>query len=317
MDHQAHGLDLDHPIFREPTHPKFKWTTAPREKQYEDRKSVLYPEGMADTCRFTDFEEDKPDGWNPILVSHEGFFTDIPGFENLAEGHSGKMLGSLSLARQGRYFYWGFSIDPQRMTAWAEDTFVNVIHYMYRKRHSLTVEYVCKTRRILEVYLELNQRSGYLRGIEEHLPGSLTEVWRETYDPSPDGCRTWLDRYQPYGFSGKSDAHRGDRYKTVFEVDADALALGTPNAERKSLERWIDLAIEGSGEERSRARRCLSRYIHRDIAPIDDGWRAWYEKYRQRIVFIESTGFWWQEDPRVLELEQAAARRALSGAIRK
>ena len=32
-------------------------------------------------------------------------------------------------------------------------------------------------------------------------------------------------------------------------------------------------------------------------------WDAWYEKHRDRIVFIESTGFWWQEDPRILERE--------------
>ena len=83
------------------------------------------------------------------LVSHEGFFTDIPGFENLAEGQSGKMLGSLSLARQGRAFYWGYSIDPERLTAPAEDTLENVIHYTYRQRHAQTVPYVCTTRRSL------------------------------------------------------------------------------------------------------------------------------------------------------------------------
>jgi hypothetical protein len=29
---------------------------------------------------------------------------------------------------------------------------------------------------------------------------------------------------------------------------------------------------------------------------------------KDRVVFIESTGFWWQEDPRVLEAEEARAR---------
>ena len=32
-------------------------------------------------------------------------------------------------------------------------------------------------------------------------------------------------------------------------------------------------------------------------------WDGWYAKRKDRIVFIESTGFWWQEDPRILENE--------------
>lgn len=306
MDHQGHGLALDHPIFNTPNEAEFEWTEAPREKQYEGLTSPLYPDGMDETYRLAKFEVDKADDWNPTLVAHEGFFTDVPGFENLAEGHSDKMLGSLSLARQGRYFYWGYSIDPERMTDGAKDTLVNVLHYMHGKRDSLTVEFACKTRRILWIYLELGRRKGYERGVKEHLPGQLTPEWRETYEPTMEGAAAWLGKYQPYVFSGKGERHRSERYPTVFEVDADALALDTPNAERSSLERWLELAEGGAPEERARAERCLERYVHPDIAPGDGDWKRWYAKYRDRIAFIESTGFWWQEDPRVLERERPA-----------
>lgn len=307
MDHQAHGLDLKHPIFHEPNEVTFEWTEAPREKQYEGLKSVLYPEGMGATFRLTNFE--KASGyWNPTLVNHAGFFTDVPGFENLAEAHSGKVLGSLSLARQGRYFYWGYSIDPERMTAAAANTLVNVLHYMHRKRASLTVRFVCKPRQTLSTYLLLNRRTGYTRGIEEHLPGSLTPETRATYDPTPEGCAAWLEKHLPFVFSGKAEQHRGPKYKTIFEVDADAMALGTPNAERTSLERWMKLAAT-KGEDAERARRCLARYVHPEITPKDGDWKAWYARNRDRIVFIESTGFWWQEDPRVLEREMAKRER--------
>jgi len=309
MDHQAHGLDLKHAVFNEPNKVTFSWTEAPVEKQYENKTSVLYPQGMGDKLKLTKFEHAKG-YWNSIAVNHEGFFTDVPGLENLAEGHSGKVLGSVSLVRQGRYFYWGFSIDPDRMTKPAQDTLVNVLHYMHKKRDSLTVKYVCKGRQILWTYLDLQRRKPrYKRGIEEHLPGSLTPKWRETYDSSVEGCAAWLDKHLPYVFSGKSEKHADRRYKTVFEVDADAMALGTPNAKRESLERWIQLAAGDDKEKQTLATRCLKRYVHPSIAPRGAGWSSWYQKQKDRIVFIESTGFWWQEDPRVLEKERAAAGR--------
>jgi hypothetical protein len=305
MDHQAHGLDLEHAIFNTPNKVSFSWTETPRESQYEGATSVLYPKGMAETFRLTPFEHDKADGWNPILVDHEGFFTDIPGFESIAEGHSAKCLGSLSLARQGRWFYWGYSIDPERMTDAAKDTLVNVLHYMRVKRDSITVPFVCKTRHIFHVYLDLNRRTGYKRGIEEHMPGSLTPAWRETYtDRTPAGYEAWLDRHLPYVFSGKAPEHRSERYPTVFEVDADAMALGTPNDAVASLEAWIGLSKK-EGAEGDRARRLLTRYVHPSVAPKDSSWDAWYEKQKDRIAFIESTGFWWQESPLVLERERA------------
>ena len=310
MDHQAHGLDLKHPIFNTPRKASFTFTEAAAGEQYQQKTSALYPDGVSGSVRLTSFESEK-DASNPIVVNHAGFFTDVPGLENLAEGNSAKVLGSLSLFRQGRFFYWGFSIDPERMTEPARDTFVNVLHYMHNKRHSLTVRFVCKPRMILATYLDLARRKpDYKRGIQEHFPGSLTPQWRETYDgSSTSSCAAWLDKHLPYVFSGKTDDHRGRRYKTVFEVDADALALQTPNAKRASLERWIALATGADPVARDRATRCLNRYVHPAIAPADGDWATWYAQSKPRIVFIESTGFWWQEDPRILEREHAAVRR--------
>ncbi len=316
MNHQGHGLALKHSIFNHPNAVVFPSTKTPREKQYEDLTSPLYPEGMGETYEVVDFEVSKPDGWNPTIVSHEGFFTDVPGFENLAEGCSGKMIGSLSLARQGRYFYWGYSIDPQRLTDPAQGTLENVIHYMSSKRHSLTVPFACTTRRSLWIYLELNRRVGYLRGIEEHFLGTVQEESRQGYVATPEGLKAWLDENLAYVFSGKTPSHKGTRYTTVFEVDTDAKVLKTPNGERASLETWIQLAGGEDKEKSATAEDLLERYVHPDIAPASvDGrcdWAAWYERSRDRIVFVDSAGFWWIEDPRVLEREQRQAR-ALSG----
>jgi len=300
MDHLGHGLALDHPIFHTPNRPIFEYVEKERPKHYLGQTSPLWPEGVPATYRLAKFEHEKPSGWNPTIVCHEGFFTDIPGFESLAEGNSAKMLGSLSLARQGRYFYWGYSIDPDLTTDGAKDTLVNVLHYMRGKRGSETVPFVCKTRKILWVFTVLGKETGYKRGVEEHFVGQLTPEWRETYTPTFEGAAAWVDENLAYVFSGKTAAHRGERYKTIFEVDVDAKALGTANNQRSSLERWIEL-VEEEGvepEARARAARCLRRYVHPSIAPEQaDGWSRWYAKHRDRIAFIDSTGFWWQIDP--------------------
>jgi hypothetical protein len=309
MDHLGHGLALDHPIFNTPHKATFDWIEKDRPKRYEGMDSPLYPKGVPETYRLALFEKEKPEGWNPTLVSHEGFFTDIPGFENLAEGNSAKMLGSLALARQGRYFYWGYSADPERLTAGAQATLLNVLHYMHGKRSSLTAPFVCKTRRILWVYTRLGRDTGYERGVKEHFPNSLLPEWRKTYTPSFGGADAWVEEYLPYVFSGKSKKHEHARYKNLFEVDADAMALGTPNNLRKSLERWIELAHGASRTDRKRALRCLARYVHPDIRPKRN-WKVWYARQRDRIAFIESTGFWWQESPEVLEREAAAKRQS-------
>jgi hypothetical protein len=308
MDHLGHGLARNHPVFHIPHEAKFEWVEAPRPKHYAGMVSTLYPDGVPETYKLALFEKGKPEGWNPTLVSHEGFFTDIPGFENLAEGHSGKMLGSLALARQGRYFYWGYSADPERLTDGGKATLLNVLHYMHGKRHSLTVPFVCKTRRILWVYTRLGRETGYKRGVEEHFSNSLMPEWRKTYTPTFDGAEAWVEKYLPYVFTGKTEAHKDARYKCRFEVDADATALGTPNGERASLETWIELAAGAPGEDRARARRCLERYVHPDLRRKGNDWKAWYAKERDRIAFIESTGFWWQENPEVLEREAAERR---------
>lgn len=303
MDHLGHGLALQHEIFHFPYQVEFEWEERPRPDHYAaGETSPLYPQGVPETYRLAKFEKQKPGGWNPTLVSHEGFFTDVPGFENLVEGNSQKMLGSLALARQGRSFYWGYSIDPEEMTAGASDTLVNVLHYMRERRGEATTPYACKTRKILWVYTVLGKDRGYQRGVEEHFPNQLTERWRKTYTKTFEGAAQWVDENLAYVFSGRGEQHTNGRYNTVFEVDVDAKALATPNNDAKSLKLWCDMAASGDGENQSRALRCLDRYVHQSIRPEQEpgcavDWAAWYERYGKRVVFVDSAGFWWLLPP--------------------
>ena len=301
-------MALNHAIFQVPNRAEFEWVEKQRPKRYVDATSPLWPKGVPGTYRLAKFEHAKPDGSNPTIVSHEGFFTDVPGFENLAEGNSAKMLGSLSLARQGRYFYWGYSADPKDMTDGAAHTLVNVLHYMRGRRGEQTTPFVCKTRKILWVYTILGKETGYKRGVEEHFPNQLTETWRKTYTPTFEGAKAWVEENLAYVFSGRGEQHRHKRYDTVFEVDADAKALATPNNKRASLERWVALADDAGPdtEERAMALRCLHRYVQESFRPAaTTKWADWYAKHRARLVFVDSAGFWWMLDPTV---KQAAVK---------
>ncbi|MCA8971905.1 MAG: hypothetical protein KDC95_19115 [Planctomycetes bacterium] len=310
MDHQAHGLDLSHPVYTHPRRAQFQLHETESPPHYAGHTSPLYPNGAGETYRLTKFENEKPSTPNPTLVSHEGFFTDIPGFENLAEGHSAKALGSLSLARQGRWFYWGYSIDPERMTQPAKDTFVNVLYWMNLQRDSETVTYVTDTRKNFEVFTWLgrDRDEPYLRGVQEHLPGSLVPELREVYVPSFEGADAFVAKYLPYLFAGKPGMPTDKKYGPLFAADADAMALKTPNNDRASLERWVALADGDACEDREHALRCLERYVHAEIAPKSGTWTEWYAKQKARICFIDSTGFWWQVDPTVRTREARAAR---------
>lgn len=321
MNHQGHGLAYDHPVFNYPYAVSFKKVKTEREKQYENLTSPLYPEGMGETYDVVNFEKVKPaDGrWNPTLVSSEGFFRDIPGLESIAEGCSGKRLGSLSLARQGNYFYWGYSIDPELLTDGAKRAFINALYYMHSKRGSLTVKYVCKTRETLHNYVYLNEAKDYKRGFNEHIYGMVLEDSLKDYEESAEGLKQWLAKHGDYLYSGRGERHQGtgkyERYGMRFEIDRDAEKLQTPNHDIQSLEKWIELASSDDNEAQDTALRCLNRYVHSSIAPkVDEGqpvdWKQWYSQYKDRIVFIESTGFWWQTDPRILEREQFEKRNA-------
>src|SRR5690606_830955 len=204
-------------------------------------------------------------------------------------------------------------------TPGAQNTLINVLHYMRDRRGEVTTPFVCKTRKILWVYTVLGKDKGYMRGVEEHFPNQLTAEWKASYTPTFAGAAQWVAENLPYVFSGKGEQHHHERYKTVFEVDADAKALATPNNQRASLEKWLALADADANEtggakdgdaQREQALRCLQRYVHESIRPTADvSWTRWYEEHRDNLVFVDSAGFWWMLDPTKVAAKEPGTTR--------
>ena len=65
MDHQGHGMDLNHAIFQTPNKVAFEYVEQPRPKHYEGAKSPLWPKGVPATYKLAQFEHKKPPVPNP------------------------------------------------------------------------------------------------------------------------------------------------------------------------------------------------------------------------------------------------------------
>lgn len=77
-------------------------------------------------------------------------------------------------------------------------------------------------------------------------------------------------------------------YYKYGEVDEDVKSLGIPNDDKRLLDTAIRL-LE-SGKDVDKARRILTRYTLNDFATAGE-WRAWYEKYKNKLFFTEAGGW--------------------------
>ncbi|MHC5080222.1 MAG: hypothetical protein ACYTHN_14495, partial [Planctomycetota bacterium] len=217
------------------------------------------------------------------------------GLETLAEGLSGVSLGSVAIGRQGRFLAWGYTSDPSNMTPWARNLFLNAVHYLYLRRDTKTVPFLCPTRRKLSGYLkqsrlQKHREKVFLDAIRKLLVPAVTRDWKA----DRESVARWLGENLDYLYAAKLHAQTG-----VFDVDQDAKALKTPNHAIESLEKWIDLARGGKGSLRESARRCLDRYVAPGVKPKGGGWMSWFRKMKDRLVFVDTAGFRFVENPSI------------------
>lgn len=132
LDANAHGMNLDHPIFKGPFQ-----TDITLEKQPTPEDALHYQYF---------FEEPLPDsvmmwrvntkgymtdeGYNPGMVSRPWGYADSPDSEVMSSGVCAKTIDAVALGRHGNFFTWGFIGGPKDMTEEAQKVFANAVVYM-------------------------------------------------------------------------------------------------------------------------------------------------------------------------------------------
>ena len=263
-------------------------------EDYLGKTSAYDPEPVGKTLsvlRIQTREPGKQRMCGTTLVNDNGTFADVPGLEVIAEGVAPKKLGSLAIARQGRFLYWGFTSDPSGMTEAGRTAFRNAVRHLHARRASRTTPCLSAPRGALGNYLDLAATvEGYEAQGLKHFRGSLDPELLKDWEPTVASGRTWLAENLPYLVT---DGVEGS-YQ-VFRVDGNAKRLGTPNHKTESLEAWVRLSREGSPE----AGACLARYVDPGIAPKDGDWAVWWARWKGRLVFVDTAGFRFVEDPRL------------------
>jgi hypothetical protein len=290
-------LRLIHPVFQGPLKIDVDWHKTDSPEHYVGATSPNYPEPIGAKIKVSDIQTGKAPAPGPIVINF-GFLDDIPGLELIGEGISSVAPGSVAIGIQGRFLFWGFHDAPDKMTEWGQRLLVNCVYYMHSKRNDLTVPFHSQSRGMLVGYLEQAQRvksqtQNFLKAMPKMLVSGLQKDW----DPTVAFSQAWLRENRDYLYAAKLDAQTG-----FFDIDQDAKRLRTPNYKLESLKKWIDLA--GSvGQDRDSAKNCLNRHVDDSIKPADDNWQAWWKREKDRIVFVDTVGYKFIENPVLLEKE--------------
>jgi hypothetical protein len=133
LEAHAHDMNLSHPIFNTPY--KVTPTLVKRATPQTYRKYFYSGRALGDTMLMWRVQKQSPSdgkGFPAGLVSSGPGFVDAKDAEVISGGECSKGRESVSIARHGNFFMWGFSGDPEYMTDEAQIVFVNAIHYIAR-----------------------------------------------------------------------------------------------------------------------------------------------------------------------------------------
>lgn len=293
----AHGLDLKHEAVKD---LKIDWKEVTSPKDYVGKKCRNHPEpvGVKMKAVAIHSKPSKQGDYPGVVVINFGDFDDVPGLEIISDGVSTTTLGSIAIGRQGRFMLWGFTADPDGFTETGKQLFINCVRYLYGKREGKTVFFNSHTRHYLKFRcdsvleaIQTNRRPDETKKAFEGLlkQSSRTEVMKL----KAADYGKWLDENFAYIIG---DPSASSRHKEVYDVDQDAKSLKTPNNKIESLETWIKVVSEG-GKDKDKAKKCLDRYVDKAIQPSGGNWKDWLEKNKSKIVFCDSVGFKFIQNP--------------------
>lgn len=268
--------------------------------------------------------------FQPGMVARPWGYTDSPECEVISSGVCAKTIDAVAIGRHANFLHWGFIGGPQYMTEEAKVVFANAVAYM-AKHKELPIARKYNDRRAFRDYtMELSYLATYASYAERMRDDSMyyagikadyeiakakkakgemltdrEEASLKNGDfqiPPKQTYADYLKRYQKGYFKMfGEDENKYIQYYTEnkpymyglpdfykIEVDEDAKAWQIPNNDIHLIEKAIECLEQGL--EVDRANRILTRYTLCEFTTPAE-WRAWFDKYHDKIFFTESGGW--------------------------
>lgn len=329
LDAHAHGMRMDHAIFRTPNPVELTINDQPTPSSYAN-----YPEGkeLGDSMPMWRVQTEgylSHPGQLIGIVSRDSGFLDSPDAEWISGGVNSKGPKAVALGRHGNFFHWGFAASPSYMTAEAKDVFVNALHYIARFDGQAPIARKASgtmMRSSIDRMIEGLSEEGYAQTVETYkgfqeedkqrkaaiqarmdAGEDVSELERQMLNYPPpripdrlDGARRFFSAEEMASFDEDPDriaAHLRDSKPYMYPqgwysltVDQELMALGVANSEIAVLDRAIELLASDASAELGQT--LLKRYTAENFASAPE-WAAWLSANREKLFFTEAGGYKW------------------------
>ena len=329
LDAHAHGMRVDHEIFRAPNRVKLTIEQRPTPGNY-----VAYPSGRS-LGKTMPMWRVQTEGYTTHpgqligIVSSDWGFLDSPDTEWISGGVNTKGPRAVAIGRHANFFHWGFAASPTFMTDEAKDVFVNAVHYIAKfaghmpiarkKRGTMTRDYVDvvvdslseegheRTLARYRAFVELDKkrRAEIQKRLDagEQVSKFDRRILEMRFPPAPTRLQQ-ARRLVPKPVIEELDDDpakisawlRANRpfFRVAgparLEVDEELKVIGIASDDIALLDRLV--VKLSAGDHDGLAKKLLERYTTESY-PSARRWAKWLETNRSRLFFTEAGGYKW------------------------
>ena len=329
LDAEAHGMNLQHPIFKGPFKTEIsleKKPTPEDAKHYEYFTPNLPDSVMMWRVQTTGYKT--TEGFPVGMVSRPWGYLDGPDTEFISSGVCAKTIDAVAIGRHANFLHWGFAASPTYMTEEAKAVFANAVCYiaqfkgqqpLVRKYNDriATREYVKELKYMASMepyetrvgWTVSANKEGFAKQAEARAKKArgekLTadETYYLNFEPrEPMTLAEYLKRYHKLAYVALGEDL--DAYVPYYDENTPYFYGGEGSYVMSIDEdakawgiptgdiRLLEKAVKclEKGEEVERAQRILDRYTLCTFETPAE-WSAWFKKYRKQIFFTESGGW--------------------------
>ena len=353
LDAHAHGMKLDHAIFRGPfkTDISLEMRPTPEDAKHYEYFTPNLPDSV-EMWRVQTKGYMTDEGFPVGMVSRPWGYLDGPDTEFISSGVCAKTIDAVAIGRHANFLHWGFAASPAYMTEEAKAVFANAVCYIAQfkgqqplvRKYSdrmATREYV-KELKYMATMEPYETRVGWTvqankEGAKKQAEAKAKQARGEkltaeesyylNFKPSePMSLEDYLKRYHRLAY-----IHLGndlDAYIPFYEENTPYI-YGLDGSYEIQIDedakawqiptgdiRLLERAIRclEKGEEVERSERILERYTLCTFETPAE-WSAWFKKYRKQIFFTEAGGWVYMIDgPQTLPGNDYKAREKKAAA---